>query len=243
MADALAPLARIPRNAALQVLAGVTWQAGPEGQPTPAAWVACEYDVVVASKDARWDEGADVAIELLDPDGASIAKASRVAGPRQAVRPGHARRGRTADAGQLHGSSHVHAGGGDHGDDADAAGHRARERVTRRGMGQAVLFRRGPFSGSGWQPTGDLRYHRQERVKVETAVTGETTATAVRLLDRTGRALPLPVAASLRVEGGVTVVVGEVTLAPLGVGDYILETSVTRGEATETRLVAIRIVP
>ena len=111
------------------------------------------------------------------------------------------------------------------------------------GMGQAVLFRRGPFSGSDWQPTGDLRYHRQERVKVETAVTGETTATAVRLLDRTGRPLPLPVAASLRVEGGVTVVVGEVTLAPLGVGDYILETRVTRGEATHTRLVAIRIVP
>jgi VWFA-related protein len=243
VADALAPLVRIPRNAALQVLAGVTWQAGPEGLPKPVAWVACEYDPVVASKDARWDEGAELEIELTTPDGASVEKVTRsldlerrfllltLAGGGRLGHGGHTVRVTSKPVGATVGTTvtlPVNVPG-----EQDAVG----------ALGQSVLFRRGPFSGPDWQPTGDLRYHRQERVKVETAVTGETTATAVRLLDRAGRALPLPVAASLRVEGGVTVVVGEVMLAPLGVGDYILETSVTRGTGTDTRLVAIRIVP
>ena len=60
--------------------------------------------------------------------------------------------------------------------------------------GTRALLRRGPFSGAGWQPAGDLRFRRQERVRVEIPVLGAFTASATRLLDRNGNRLDIPVA-------------------------------------------------
>jgi len=80
-------------------------------------------------------------------------------------------------------------------------------------------------------------------VKVEVPVVGAGAAGTVRLLDRAGSPLGLPVTSTEREENGVKVIAGEVTLAPLGMGDYLLEVSITQGATTQQVLVAFRIVP
>jgi len=110
-------------------------------------------------------------------------------------------------------------------------------------IGQAVLYRRGPFSGPNWLPAGDLRFRRQERVKAEFFVTGPMASSSVRLLDRSGNPLGVPVVAAEREENGGKVVSGEVILAPLTVGDYVFEATIVSGSTTHKVLAAFRIVP
>src|SRR5512139_2626893 len=111
-------------------------------------------------------------------------------------------------------------------------------------LGQPLLYRRGPFSGPAWQIAGDPRYRRQERVKMEVAVLGSVTGVEVRLLDRNGKPLAnIPVASAMRDESGQTVVSGEVALAPLTTGDYVLEATL-KAAAGDTKVVApFRIIP
>ncbi len=244
LADALDSLVRMKPGSAVHTVAGMTWQPGAEGSTRPAVWVAGEFDAVLAARDRHWEDGAEVAIDLTGPDGTTLESAAESLdrekrfflrqfaggsglapgsyGVRVTAKPAGASVGTTETLQVIVGAPS--AGG------APAAA-------------QSITFRRGPYSGPDWAPAGDLRFHRQERVKVETAVTGEVAGGAVRLLDRAGRPLPLPVGSGLRVEGGVTIVFGEVALAPLGMGDYVLETTITTGAATEKRLTAIRIVP
>ena len=108
-------------------------------------------------------------------------------------------------------------------------------------LGQPSLFRRGPYSGPEWTPVADLRFRRQERVKIEAAIVGAAEPASARLLDRTGNPLPLPVVSSERQEGGARIVSGDVALAPLTAGDYILEMSVGSGSAARRALAAFRI--
>jgi VWFA-related protein len=241
---ALAALVRARPSVALHVLAGATWQAGGDGSVSPGVWVACEFDAVVAARDTRWEDGADVTIDLAGLDGATIENTSRAldrdnrfallqfATTRRLAAGTYVVRVTSKPAGQTLGST----------ESLDVAVPAATD-TGPVPLGKPVIYRRGPFSGTDWMPTGDPRYRRQERVKVETAVAGEVAASVVRLLDRAGHTLPLPVLSGLRVEAGVTVVTGEVALAPLGAGDYLLETTVTRGSVAERRLTAIRIVP
>jgi len=109
--------------------------------------------------------------------------------------------------------------------------------------GQPLLYRRGPFSGPGWRAAGDPRYRRQERVKVEVPVVGTFTSAQVQLLDRNGKPLAnIPVATATREENGQKIVSGEVTLAALTTGDYVLETSIQQGQVMRKVLAAFRII-
>ncbi len=102
----------------------------------------------------------------------------------------------------------------------------------------AVFIRRGPTTGNKELPTADLRFRRSERVRVE--VPSAVDVTSARLLDRTGKVLAaVPVTASTRTDAdGTRWATGELLLAPLGPGDYVIE--VVAGD-TRT-LVAFRIV-
>jgi hypothetical protein len=101
-----------------------------------------------------------------------------------------------------------------------------------------VFIRRGPMTGNKELPTADLRFRRSERVRVE--VPSAADAASARLLDRTGKALTaIPVTAATRTDAdGTRWATGELLLAPLGPGDYVIE--VVAGE-TRT-LMAFRIV-
>jgi VWFA-related protein len=102
----------------------------------------------------------------------------------------------------------------------------------------AVFIRRGPTTGNKEMPTADLRFHRSERMRVE--VPSSVDVTTARLLDRTGKPIgAIPVTASTRTDAdGTRWATGELLLAPLAPGDYIVE--VVAGD-TRT-LAAFRIV-
>jgi hypothetical protein len=102
----------------------------------------------------------------------------------------------------------------------------------------AVFIRRGPSTGNKEVPTADLRFRRSERLRVE--VPGMAEATGARLLDRTGKALAVPVAAAMRTDAdGTKWATGELALAPLAPADYVVELS-----AGDIRtLAAFRLVP
>src|SRR6185295_8361840 len=111
--------------------------------------------------------------------------------------------------------------------------------------GGAVFYRRGVATGNKDVPTADRRFRRNERVLVEMPIAAGGTASS-RLLDRTGKALAIPVAAAEREDAdGSRWQTAQLALAPLGPGDYVIELSSRAGEAgRETRtLVAFRIVP
>jgi len=103
----------------------------------------------------------------------------------------------------------------------------------------ALFIRRGPTTGNKDSPTADLRFRRGDRVRVEVPTPSSDVVTA-RLLDRTGKALPIPVAGSVKDDAdGVRWRSAEVALAPLAPGDYIIELAAGTGRT----LVAFRVVP
>ena len=102
----------------------------------------------------------------------------------------------------------------------------------------AIYMRRGPLSGNKDMPTADLRYRRSERVHVE--VPSAAATISARLLDRTGKPFPVPVASTTRTDAdGARWASAEVSLAPLAPGDYLIELS---ADSTRT-LVPFRLVP
>jgi VWFA-related protein len=102
----------------------------------------------------------------------------------------------------------------------------------------AVYMRRGPSSGNKDLPTADLRYRRSDRLHVE--VPSAAAMATARLLDRTGKPFPVPVASTMRDDAdGSRWASAEVALAPLAPGDYLVEVS---ADAMRT-LVPFRLVP
>jgi hypothetical protein len=103
----------------------------------------------------------------------------------------------------------------------------------------AIFMRRGQATGNKDVPTADLRFRRSERVRVEIP-TVSTTVPGARLLDRTGKPLAVPVTGALREDpDGSRWQTGEVVLAPLAPGDYVIELS----EGNARMLSAFRVVP
>jgi hypothetical protein len=116
----------------------------------------------------------------------------------------------------------------------------------------AVLIRRGQVTGNREVATADRRFRRGELIRVEVP-TASSDAVSARLLDRTGKPLAIPVAAALRDDAdGSRWQTAQLSLVPLGVGDYIIELSTEAGGAGQAggaeraqrrTLVAFRIVP
>ena len=244
VAGAVSSLGRIRTDAVVQARVGYTWAAAADGSVTPVLWLVGEWDLAVASKDEQWKAGADLSIAVSAPDKASLENSKqtvtretrgfvlRVPVPAGQSAGDYSLRVTTKPVGTSLGSTetlHVVL------PEWPKAGAIA--------VGQPQLFRRGPYTGTSFVAAADLRFRRQERLKVEVGVLGPMTAGEVRLLDRAGNLLGVPVASATRDENGAKVVSGEVVLAPLGVGDYVLETTITQGSTTQKVLAAFKIVP
>src|SRR5204863_9949833 len=103
----------------------------------------------------------------------------------------------------------------------------------------ALFVRRGPSTANRETPTADLRFRRSEQLRVEIPTTSTDTVSA-RLLDRTGKALAVPVTGAIRDDAdGSRWQTAQLALTPLAPGDYVIEMS-----AGEKRTItAFRIVP
>ncbi len=110
------------------------------------------------------------------------------------------------------------------------------------GSRHPLLFRRGPTTGNRYWPAATFLFSRTERVRIEFPVPAEAKAGGGRMLDRTGNTLTVPVAVTTRTDDrGATWVMGDITLAPLGAGDYVVEMTFTAGGTEQKTVTAIRV--
>ena len=108
----------------------------------------------------------------------------------------------------------------------------------------AQLFRRGPATANQEVPTADIRFRRSETLRVMVPAAAAAAPDGARLLDRTGKALAIPVTPSPIDEvDGSRWLSTQIALAPLAPGDYVLETMAAQGGTRRRMLTAFRVVP
>jgi hypothetical protein len=105
------------------------------------------------------------------------------------------------------------------------------------GLAMPLMFRRGPATGNRYEPAGLPQFSRTERVRFDVPRAGVESLTGVRVLDRNGNPLEVPVTPSER-EGWLS---AEVTLAALGPGDFLIELSARVGGAEQKVLAPFRV--
>jgi VWFA-related protein len=230
VSTALASLGAATRDPAMFLQAAV----GQLGSGAPAVWTVLE--IPRAALAADWINGGDVDALLIDASGntAGTGRASVTAGaasarltiaPRSLAPGSYELRVRARSAGASSASIRVVV--------PDSPG----------GSG-AVFFRRGPATGNREVATADVRFRRSDTLRVMTPAPPGATPAGARLLDRTGKALAIPVAASAVDEpDGSRWLAAQAALAPLGAGDYVVEISGTSGSTERRTLVAIRVIP
>ena len=122
--------------------------------------------------------------------------------------------------------------------DARAAG-----RKTTRVAGDPVVFHRGPSTGNQVQPAEGRIFPRSERIRLELEAPPDTPVWSGVLLDRNGTKTVVPVVSAGRTDAatGQRWLTADITLAPLGPGDYVVELTMVKGAETRKSLVAIRV--
>ena len=105
------------------------------------------------------------------------------------------------------------------------------------GLPMPLMYRRGPSTGNRYEPAGQPQFSRTERARFDVARAGGTALSDVRMLDRNGNAIEVPITRVDR-DGWFS---AEVTLAALAPGDYIIELTGRAGETTHKILAAFRV--
>ena len=124
--------------------------------------------------------------------------------------------------------------------DARAAG-----RKTVRAAGDPVVLHRGPSTGNQVQPADGRIFPRSERIRLEMEAAAGAPGWTGALLDRNGTKTAVPVITGERTDAatGQRWLTADITLAPLGPGDYVVELTVTSGSQQNKTLTAIRVTP
>jgi VWFA-related protein len=122
---------------------------------------------------------------------------------------------------------------------------RAQGRTLARGSGEPVILHRGPSTGNQVQPANGRVFPRSERIRMEMEAAAGAQVWTATLLDRNGTATPVPVVAGERTDAatGQRWFTADLTLAPLGPGDYVVELTTRAGAEQKKTLVAIRVTP
>jgi hypothetical protein len=212
------------------------WSA-PDGDGTASVWLVGELDYALR-KELVWTAGARARIQVVGVDGAEIA-ASELAVPAadgsfsfRLPESGGLPPGEYAVRVELQPVSGA----------AAPLTATVRLVVPRNAtvLGEAVLSRRGPSTGLRHAMTADVRFQRNERIRVEMPTGVEGVATA-RMLDRLGNPMQVPVQVSMREDssGLFRWVVADAVLAPLARGEYAIEVSL----AGARDYVAFSVVP
>ena len=116
--------------------------------------------------------------------------------------------------------------------------------ITRRGgtlLGDPIAYRAPARAAGPWRPLAAFHFRRTERLRIEWPVLADVSSHDARLLDRTGQPLEVPVAVTTSAEGSSKLVIASLNLAPLSIGQYVVELTARSGETVERKLVAIRV--
>jgi VWFA-related protein len=229
---AIAPLAGYTRDVPLRLQVAAGWKPGDTA--SAALWVVGELGGVAIMGDS-WTDGFDATVTLTTPADAT-AGSGRMTVPRGnrtfrlAVTPSQ----------PLAAGEYVLRVGARAGPASIPSREVARLTIPQAPEAMGALFvRRGASTGNKDVPTADLRFRRNEQVRVEIPITSSDPLTA-RLLDRTGKPLAVPVTAVVRDDAdGSRWATAQLALAPLAPGDYAIEIA-----AGDRRMIAaFRVVP
>ena len=106
-----------------------------------------------------------------------------------------------------------------------------------------TALRRGPSTGLSYVRADDARFRRTERLRIEMPMPAGAANPSGRVLTMQELATPLIVSYSSQVTNGQTVGIADVILAPLAVGEYVLELSFDVNGTREKATYNFRIVP
>jgi VWFA-related protein len=184
-------------------------------------------------EEGRWKQGAQVEVALTSKGGAALSAQARIEpGARGTV----VRIPVGADAGPW--QALVRFRGDDPVPESDTV---AIERNRNTVLGRPIAHRAASAAAAAFRPLATFHFRRTERVRFDWPVLQPLASHSARLLDRNGKPLPVPVTLTTRDQDGTTLLSGAINLAPLSIGDYIVEVNATAGSATEQQLIAIRV--
>lgn len=237
-AGAAAPAARDESADALALALGYLSRLKSAAELYTHAAVGAET-LVVAELGSRllaggdWAQGAQVQVTVTDPSGTTVRSQVRIPpGQRGAL----VRLPKSIGAGPHRITVRVVSPGAESLTDTFDA-----PVPTTDALAQPLLFRGGPGAQSALRPVADFQYRRTERAHIEWVLNGAADKREARLLSQKGQPLAVPVALTEREQNGTRVLAADLNLAPLAPGDYVIEVSVTAGERTTRRFVAIRV--
>ena len=115
--------------------------------------------------------------------------------------------------------------------------------LSRRRAGEPMVFHRGPATGNQLQPAPGRVFPRSERIRLEMEASADTPIWFGVVLDRNGNRTPVPVNTAERSDSatGQRWLTADITLAPLGPGDYVVELTIARGTEQQKTLTGIRV--
>ena len=192
-------------------------------------WLTAVAELSAASIQAgRWKQGADVEVVAIGADGSTLATASgkmqagsyaTVIRVEAAVRPARVTI-------QLHGEG-----------ERDAEDWVKLDPPASTLVGDPLVYR--AANRITTRPVAAFEFARNERIRVEWPVLATLDRREVRLLDRSGKPLPveIPLAEDPRTHGAVV----EMSLSGLGHGDFLIELTAGAGSVVERRLLALRV--
>jgi VWFA-related protein len=231
---ALTPVVSFNARAQFRIRASA-WGHRGAGSTEGAVWIVGELDQQTRKLPA-WSTGAQAEVALIGADGQQIASRKIDVKPNEAAflvqmpETGGVGAGDYTVRVRLRSPVEGELGLSD----------TARISIKEDGLGEAVVWRRGPSTGPQYRRTADPRFQRNDRLRLEFPTT-ETQPVTVRLVDRNGTAMTVQPAISERPDesGQFRWAVVEVTLAPYANGDYAIEVA----QGSSKRLTAFRIVP
>jgi len=108
-------------------------------------------------------------------------------------------------------------------------------------LGPPLAFRAAAAAVAPFRPLAAFHFRRTERLRVEWPVRSPIDSHQARLLDRKAQPLQVPVALSTKDSGASTVLVADLNLAPLNIGEYLIEVTAKSGETIDRKVLAIRV--
>jgi len=226
---AIGPLAGYARELPLRVQSASGWKPGDAA--SAAIWVVGELGSAATTGDA-FNEGFAVTLTLSTATDQTVG-----GGTATVVRGARTFRALVTATQPLTAGDYVLRVGARGGAGSIPLRETVRLAVTAAPESSGAIFVR--RTGSREAPTADLRFRRNEQLRVEipTAVSDAPTA---RLLDRNGQALSVPVTAAVRDDAdGSRWHTAQLALAPLAPADYVIE--LTAG--SRKSIAAFRVVP
>lgn len=108
-------------------------------------------------------------------------------------------------------------------------------------LGEPIVYRAASTAASPFQPAAVFHFRRTERVRVEWPTRAAIEGHDARLLDRNGQPLAVPVTVAPVTGDRGPFLRAELNLAPLNIGDYVVEVTARAAGRSDRQMFAFRV--